>query len=72
MAKRRPRLIPNVVFRVALTATAVPMLGACKPEPFRGVAAPAYVLTRPDPNDLPPPQAASQIDASAPKADGSR
>lgn len=32
MAKRRPRLVPKVVFRVALTATAVPLLGGCPRE----------------------------------------
>lgn len=29
MAKRRPRLVPKVVFRVALTTAAVPMLAGC-------------------------------------------
>ncbi len=29
MAKRRARLVPKVVFRVALTATAVPLLAGC-------------------------------------------
>ena len=28
-AKRRPRLVPKVVFRVAVTATAVPLLAGC-------------------------------------------
>lgn len=32
MAKRRPRLVPKVVFRVALTATAVPFLAGCPRE----------------------------------------
>lgn len=42
MAKRRPRLIPKVVFRVALTATAVPLLGACAHQPAPGVAQQSY------------------------------
>lgn len=29
MAKRRPRLVPKVVFRVALTATAIPLATGC-------------------------------------------
>jgi hypothetical protein len=41
MAKRRARLVPKVVFRAAVTATAVPLLVGCR-EPRYGVADMSY------------------------------
>lgn len=56
MAKRRPRLVPKVVFRVALTATAVPLLAGCAREPLtvanRGFS--VAVAYAPDANDSAP------------------
>lgn len=47
VAKRRSRLVPKVVFQVALTATAVPFLGACHKEPAPGVAYAGYGVAVP-------------------------
>ena len=72
VAKRRSRLVPKVVFQVALTATAVPFLGACHKEPppgvaygGYGVAVPAYIPDAVAPSSVMDASPDAGIDATA-------